>query len=279
MSSEILYDPNPLLNTEDAFYMGQLHQLGFAMPSDEVLRLEAEPVTSEQMVGAAVQHEIRRMVRAAEMIESLDIATFGGMAHNQLRPTTPGARPLQLVLVPTEMPETPIAFAGKWQEFRFQLLGNIAFLTPEEKPEAVEEGEALTQKVRDGCLSASIASVPHEIPGVLYDVNGLNIMGRQVQVSKVTGNVAWSVGHEHAHGLGERAADPAGTVRNVVHRSQIKSGEYRKFAEEHDVYEWSPRLSDEGWQGVTRDPNYLLATDELREAFEAGKADVRLRVA
>ncbi|HEX8763037.1 MAG TPA: hypothetical protein VF733_04755 [Candidatus Saccharimonadales bacterium] len=276
MSSEIMYDPSPMLNVKDAFYMGQLHELGLAAPDDRVLRKRAETVTPERMVDAAVQHEIGRMIKVAQLIEVLDIGKFGGLAHNQLRPTTPDAMPLRLVLVPTEMPDTPFAYEGSWA--KFQLLGNVSFLTPSEKPEPAEDDDTSFEKVKDGCFSSATVSVPKNIWTTIYDVQGLNVEGRLVHLPHASGKASRSLQHEILHTHGLRSGDRRGAVRNIVHRDQVW-GVYEEFRDDR-AYEWSPRLSDVGWHNMTyKDPNYLYPNDELREAFEAGAADVRNRAA
>ncbi len=264
---QIIYDPQPMLNAEDAFYMGQLYALGFAMPSDSILRTEARQVTLDEIGSDLVQGQMDRMADIANTLEPAKIGIFGGLAFNQMRLNGGLHLPLDIMLVPTGSLLAPNEVKGKYG--RFQFLINATFQLPERTL------SMLWERTKEGCSSSAITSSVNYRANEIYDLRARNRFGEPVAIDVVRGFPAISAQHEENHLRKIRAADRRGVIRNLIHREEVDG--YRTGYTTETAHEWLRRQSDEGWHSTTHDQNYLLPTAELQDKFEEGRADVTNR--
>ena len=275
-SPEINFDRVPLLSPSDAEHLGRLAALGFALPTDEELRTVAQPVTEADLDTPVLQRQVERLTATAYGIGKIPRVNFGGVAMTQLTLDPELERPFDLVVVahhpnlPGE-PDLVTKFNDK-KDIPFRILANLAFELGPERFINIE-----------GCHSLANICVMAERATTIQKVSALSLHDGIVEADSIGGFAALSFQHEERHERAELSGDASGTIRLVVERdpkSPISIDEYRRRRKPSEFDDWQPRISDQGWRRIFKEPGYdLFPTQRLKDAFEEGRQDQLRRLA
>jgi hypothetical protein len=237
-----------------------LSEIGIAFPNAPGLSTPALEVVDVD--SPDTQHEIDRLVAAAENIARIPGTSIVGLSHSQLAPTETTPHPLQIFLAPADIRGLPVEVTIGELAFRVFVNTNIVLPNTPTNPNLIKEG----------CFSSGPVSVVTQRPNFIRELTTHRRDGEPLAAIGVKGPGVVPVQHEYDHGQGVRAADAA-DERMWVRRDELP--DYRKLSPEK-AGNWPKHCTEEQWLALSRDADYLFfPTEELREVFEAGVEEQR----